>query len=339
AFESCSGLTSMTIPNSVTSIGGAAFSGCSGLKSIEIPNSVTSIGDMAFHYCGLTSVTIGNSVTSIGKDAFSDCSGLTAITIPNSVTSIGESAFRDCRGLIEVTINSNSILSKNYTPYDNLMYIFGGNVQKYIIGNSVTSIGEYAFYNCSGLTSIEIPNSVTSIGDMAFHYCGLTSVTIGNSVTSIGRGAFRYCRGLTSVTIPNSVVNIGRYAFEGCSGLTSVTIGNSVTSIENEAFQSCERLKSVTNLAMKPQQISSATFSNYGTLHVIKGFKNVYASADYWREFIIVDDIDPTGIEEIGLTPALSTREGVTYDLQGRHVEHMKQGNVYIRNGRKFIAK
>ena len=115
------------------------------------------------------------------------------------------------------------------------------------IPNSLTSIGYAAFFCCSGLTSVTIPNSVTSIGDYAFGGCsGLTSVTIGNSVTSIGEMAFYYCSGLTSVTIPNSVKSIGLGAFKDCSGLTSVTIGNSVKSIGQSAFNGCSGLTSVT---------------------------------------------------------------------------------------------
>ena len=111
---------------------------------------------------------------------------------------------------------------------------------------SVTSIGDSAFYNCSGLTNITIPDSVTSIGWGAFSGCsGLTSVTLPDSVTSIGYGAFRSCSGLTSITIPDSVTSIGEYAFGYCSGLTSVTIGNSVTSIGDSAFYNCSGLKTV----------------------------------------------------------------------------------------------
>ena len=209
AFEACSGLTSVIIPNSITWIDGRAFYGCSCLTTVTIPNSVTSIGNNAFYNCsGLTSVTISNSVSSIEYNTFYGCSGLTSVTIPNSVTSIGEGAFYNCSGLTSVTIP-----------------------------NSVTSISGYAFYNCSGLTSVTIPNSVTSIGERAFQNCsGLTSVIIPNLVTSIGGYAFYNCRGLTSVTIPNSVISIGERAFQGCSSLTSITIPTSVTSIGNNAF-------------------------------------------------------------------------------------------------------
>ncbi|MCQ2094225.1 MAG: leucine-rich repeat domain-containing protein [Bacteroidaceae bacterium] len=150
-YSGCSGLTSITIPNSVRSIGKYAFKYCSGLTSITIPNSVTSIGGGTFHGCsGLTSIDIPNLVTSIESNAFSGCSGLTSITIPNSVTSIGVDAFYDCSGLTSITIP-----------------------------NSVTSIGDGAFEECTGLTSITIPNSVKSIGDWAFFGCsGLTSIFV-----------------------------------------------------------------------------------------------------------------------------------------------------------------
>ena len=232
-------ISSISIPNSVTSIGDDAFRNCSGLTSITIPNSVTSIGSSAFEDCSsLTSVTIGESVTSIGKKAFAYCSGLTSVTLGNSVTSIGNSAFSGCSGLTSITIP-----------------------------NSVTSIGDDAFRNCSGLTSITIPNSVTSIGSSAFAYCsGLTSFTIPNSVKSVSNATFYECSSLSSVTLGHGVTNIGYNAFRYCSSLTSITIGKEVKSIGNYAFSGCSSLTSITCKAATPPTISGTdTFYDVST--------------------------------------------------------------------------
>ena len=270
AFENCSGLTSITIPNSVTRIGEDAFFNCSGLTSITIPNSVTSIGRYAFFNCsGLTSVTIPNSVTSIGNSAFEKCSGLTSVTIPNSVTSIGRSAFDGCSGLTSISVDVNNSV---YDSRNNCNAIIKTATNTLVSGCknttipvSVTSIGSFAFNGCSGLTSITIPESVTSIGDDAFANCsGLTSVTIPNSVTSIGEWAF-FRSGLTSVTIGNGVTSIGDYAFEYCSALTSVTIGNSVTSIGAFAFANCSGLTSI-NIPDGVTSIGDNTFSGCSAL-------------------------------------------------------------------------
>ena len=166
------GLTSYTIPDSVTEIGECAFENCKGLTSVTIPDSVTEIGDHVFWGCSsLTSITIPDNVTSIGLGAFAYCTSLTNVTISDSVTEIGEGTFENCSGLTSVTI-----------------------------GNRVTTIGNGAFIYCSSLTSVTIPNSVTSIGYAAFSKCsGLTSVTIGNRVTTIGFHAFMNCSRLTNI--------------------------------------------------------------------------------------------------------------------------------------------
>ena len=251
AFYYCSSLESVTIPNSVTSIGNNAFTH-SNLTSVTIPNGVTSIGGYAFEGCiYLESITIPNSVTSIGESAFRECSSLQSVTIPNSVTSIESYAFLGCSGLTSITVeegntyydsrdNSNAIIE---TKSNTLIH----GCKNTIIPNSVTSIGDYAFENCRSLKTITIPNSVTSIGGRAFYYCySLQSITIPNSVTSIGGAAFKGCDNLKTITIPNSVTSIGNSAFGGCSSLKTITIPNSVTSIGDFTFDSCSSLESVT---------------------------------------------------------------------------------------------
>lgn len=313
---------------SVTSIGERAFWYCSELTSIAIPGSVTTIGNNAFEGCSnLASVTLEEGLVSIGMQVFYTCGKLASITIPKSVTYIGGQVFYACSGLESITVaEGNSV----YDSRDNCNAIIetATGSLKYGCNNSfipdgITSISDYSFFGCSGLTNIEIPNSVTSIGQCAFWMCsGLKKLTIGSGVSSIGTEAFRRCSGLESITvdesnsvydsrnncnaiidswsdglicgckntiIPNGVTSIGSTAFEYCDGLTSITIPASVTDIEYAAFMNCENLATVTSLipADKLFVPDIDAFVSSGsisrTLYVPKGAKDTYAATDGWR--------------------------------------------------------
>ena len=280
AFYNCRNLTSVTIGNNVTSIGNYAFEGCTDLKSVIIGNNVTTIPTSAFSGCkGLTSITIPDSVTSIGGYAFEDCTGLTSITIPDSVTSIGYDAFRGCDNLQDIYITdiaawcsiSGLKYLMDYGSSNKKLYLNDEPVTSLIIPDGVTSIGDYAFSNCTGLTNVTIGNNVTSIGNYAFYntswynnqpdglvYAGKvaygykgtmpsnTSIVIKEGTLGIAGCAFYDCSGLTSITIPDSVTSIGSGVFSGCTGLTSITIPDSVTSIGGSAFYGCTGLTSIT---------------------------------------------------------------------------------------------
>ena len=179
-----------------TKIGNYAFTECKSLTSINIPDSITTIGSSAFYYCtSLTSVTIGNGVTTIGEGAFERCTSLTSVTIPDSVTSIGDEAFYGCSKLTSVT------LGNGVTRISQSMFNRCTSLVSVTMGNNVTSIGSYAFYICENLTSITISDSVKTIGDEAFVYCDkLESVVIGSNVVNIKYQSFSGCTKLTNIT-------------------------------------------------------------------------------------------------------------------------------------------
>ena len=221
AFSFCSSLAEVVIPNSVTRIGDSAFEGCSSLAEVIIPDSITGIGDRAFSFCSsLAEVIIPNSVTNIGKGAFQLCSSLAEVVIPNSVTRIGDYAFSSCSSLAEVVI-PNSVVCINGNPFHgwngkldclSLSFVYEDNI---LFNKDKSRI--ISFRN-QELTSYVIPNSVTRIGDYAFSSCSsLVEVVIPNSVTRIGDYAFLHCSSLSSIVIPVSVTIIGSYAFAGCN--------------------------------------------------------------------------------------------------------------------------
>ena len=268
-FESCTELTSVTFPYTITNIGNEVFKGCTGLVSIvieegcqkydsrencnaiietasnkliygcngtTIPNSVTAIGMHAFLGCnGPTSIIFSDDgVMSIENEAFKNCDGITSVYIGKGEINISGGAFYSCSNLTKVEINNNALVSKSYEGISPINEFFGGQVQEYILGEEVTSIGNSAFYSC-GMTSLDMSDNVTTIDEKAFQFCSkLTSIRLSESLISIGEYAFQNCQSLTSIIIPESMRTIGFGAFGWCFDLERVEIySHEIVSREN----------------------------------------------------------------------------------------------------------
>ena len=240
-----SGLTSVIIPNSVTTIGGCAFMGCNGLTTLVIPNSVTTIEGSAFYGCsGLTSLVLSNNITVIEGNLFDGCSGLSSITIPEGVISIGSLAFNGCTGLKSIDIP-----------------------------NSVTTIGGvYTFRGCSELISIKLSNNTTTIGGYSFNGCtNLTSITIPNSVTQIGKEAFKGCSNLKTVIIGANTWNVMTKTFANCSELTDVfCFAGSVPTTVSDVFND-------SGIEYAKLHVPSASISSYSGTEPWSGFGTIDA--------------------------------------------------------------
>lgn len=350
AFFNCSYLKSVVIPNSIISIGEASFYACSMLRSVTIPTSVISIGNRAFLSCrSLDSVTIPNSVMDIEIEAFGNCTALSSIVVDSSNTKYDSR--NGCNAIIETSSNTlisgckNTFISNSVINLAAFAFEGCESLTSLIIPNSVMSIGNFAFAYCSNLLSMDIPNSVNAIGINAFEGCSaLKSVKFGNSVTQIAYGTFIGCSNLGFVEFPNSITSIEDRAFWGCTGLNSVILGNSVKGIGKGVFQGCPHLTSVINFASTPQKISSDTFSSYGTLYVQSASMDIYRTADYWKNFNILEIVNIESLQiskenyettvddsvkiDVTILPAESIYKGILWTIEDEEIATVNNGVV-----------
>ena len=325
AFSGCSGLTSVTIPESVTSIGENAFSSCSSLTSVTIPDSVTSIGRWAFYNCSsLTSITIPERVKSIRDGTFGNCGGLKIITIPRGVTDVYWSAFDGTYNVTDVYYGANearrrqifgNILASAIWHYaeveegwdlcgDHLRWKYDSTTRTlYIKGNGVmwdysnTLWAEYA----GKLIRIEVEPGVSSIGESAFYnMTKLSSISLPGSITDIGKNAFSGCSTLKTIGIPDSVEKIGASAFSGCVALTSVDLPEQLTIIEEELFRNCNSLEKI-GLPQKLTTIGYSAFSGCIALAQLEIPETVIEIGDYAFNSCVkmTDIVLPAGLKTI----------------------------------------
>lgn len=331
SFYKATGLTSIVLPGTVTSIKGDAFKGCKKMESVTFGEDLEEIGSAAFSGCeSLTDVVIPDKVTYIDEETFNECYSLETVTIGKGVTAIGYYAFMYCEGLTEINIPDN------VTELEEGAFLGCSEISEVKIGADLKKIGKEAFAECSSITAFNVaetnpnfaaadgvlfskdiktlflcpqakkgeytvPSTVTTIQQYAFSECKkLTSVSMSDAVTEIGQYAFYKCAALTAAKLSNSLTVLEKYIFNGCKALTKVEVPEGVTIINQSAFQDCAALASV-SLPNSLTEISMAVFRNCAKLTEITLPKNlVTISNNAFKDCTGLKTLSiPAGVKEI----------------------------------------
>lgn len=306
SFLNCNGVTSVTLPSSVKSIGNFAFQGCTNLKSINLPDGLESMGHQIFYKCpSLESVEIPDSVTSMGIGMFAECSGLKNVKLPKNdkLTEIPANTFQDCSSLTSIgSVDSEASVEipETITTIGADAFLFSGLEGEITIPNGITTIGVEAFAGCTGITEVTIPSSVTTIDDKVFIECtALKNAEISDSVQTMGSGVFAKCTVLTDVILPSGLGTLGDYTFQNCHSLKSIDLPDNLTYIGEGAF-----LNSGLTSIILPDSlitISSNAFFNCKNLANISLSNKLQYIGDYAFTFAGLTDIDfPNSVIAIG---------------------------------------
>ena len=305
-FTECDKLTSITVPESINSIGVYTFDGCSSLTSVTLPVGITDIGGFAFRGCtALGAIDIPSSVQTIGSEAFNYCSSLTSVIIPSSVNSIGYGAFSNCAALSSIDIPS-----------------------------TVTTIPMSTFYNCSSLGSIDLPASLITIGQYAFYGCrALTQMAVPNSVTSLGSYVFSGCSSLETVILPSGITSIPQYCFQNCTRLATITLPSALTTINSNAFAGC-RFAENNYMLQLPSSVTSIGSNAFGNLHhlIMPSTTPISIESDSFNKkgytllYVPDDMVDMYKVRSNWINYAFVIRPISAYPAEGDHFNAIDMG-------------
>lgn len=363
-FVGCESLTSVTLPKSLKTLPDRTFIHCfnqnDNLTSILIDDSnpyYSSDGSalfdkyktkMFFAVKSLREYAIPSSVSEIIQEAFYNCRHLKTLVLPLRLKSVNGHHFSNCDSLYSISVDEKNpyLCSDGSALYNKdkseLVFVYH-TVRKMSIPSSVTKIGDYAFYNCTNLTSIELPSGVTEIGDYAFYNCtNLSSLTLPSGVKEIGFSAFQGCKSLTSVTIPSGVKYISSFTFRDCESLRFINLPSDLKYIGEEAFEGCTGLTSIYAFMEKPCEIDETTFENEtiinATLYVPKGSLLDYWDDNQWKKFMNIEEFDVTSIGSLN-TNVNDVQEVSRYSDNGQRLNTPAKGLNIVKYNNGTVKK